>query len=202
MAQPALATPPAESAEPDQVVVLRGATWADYQRVLELRGERAAPRIAYLKGSLEIMSPSLAHESIKSVIGCLIEAWCVDKGIDITPCGSWTIERKEFERGAEPDECYVVGDCAMPERPDLAIEVVLSSGGIDKLELYRKLGVREVWFWRNGSLSLHVLRGDRYEAVANSEVLAGIDAEQLSRFVGVRPMTKAVRAYRAALRGE
>ncbi len=28
----------------DHIVVLRGAGWADYQRLLEVRGERSAPR--------------------------------------------------------------------------------------------------------------------------------------------------------------
>lgn len=42
----------------DKIIILRGATWADYQRLLEMRGDRSAPRIAYLEGELEIMSPS------------------------------------------------------------------------------------------------------------------------------------------------
>src|SRR6187551_2136512 len=36
----------------DKIVVLRGATWADYQRVLEMRGEVSSPRMAYLEGVL------------------------------------------------------------------------------------------------------------------------------------------------------
>ncbi|MEG4506483.1 Uma2 family endonuclease [Microcoleus sp. F6_B4] len=34
--------------------------------------------------------------------------------------------------------------------PDLAIEVVFTSGGIDKLQLYKRLGIPEVWFWEDG----------------------------------------------------
>jgi len=37
----------------DKIVVLYDATWADYQRLLELRGDHSAPRIAYLEGALE-----------------------------------------------------------------------------------------------------------------------------------------------------
>ena len=55
-----------------------------------------------------------------------------------------------MQRGVEPDECYVFGDAPDPERPDLAIEVVWTRGGIDKREIYRALGVRELWFWRRG----------------------------------------------------
>lgn len=133
------------------------------------------------------------------MLGCLIEAWCFERGVEITPYGSWTLEDKAADRGAEPDECYVVGDVDEPERPDLAIEVVWTSGRIDKLEIYRKLRVREVWYWRGGQLDRFALRGERYEPIASSEVLAGIDHLQLLGFVDVRPMTTAVREYRRAL---
>jgi Uma2 family endonuclease len=184
----------------DSIVVLHGATWADFQRVLEIRGERPVPRITYLEGDLELMSPSLPHESIKSMIGCLVEAWCLEKGVDITPYGSWTLENKESERGVEPDECYVLGDVPAPERCDLAIEVIWTSGGIDKLEVYRKLGVREVWIWKRGRIEVFALRGERYEAIERSELLPGIDLAELVRFVEQQPMTRAVREYRARLR--
>lgn len=185
--------------EPSHVWDLQGATWADFQRLLELRGQRPAPRFAYLKGSLEIMSPSRSHEHIKSMIGCLIEAWCLERNIDIVPYGSWLLESKPDARGIEPDECYVLGEVTDPHVPDLAIEVVWSSGGIDKLDIYRKLGVHEVWFWMQERLHLYVLRGSSYEPVASSEVLPGLDHELLLRFVDVLSVTKAVRAFRAAL---
>jgi Uma2 family endonuclease len=185
----------------DNVVLIHGATWADYQRLLELRGESAVPRITFLEGLVEIMSPSRVHESKKSMIGRLVEAWCFARGVEITPYGSWTLESKRSERGAEPDECYVVGDDDDPERPHLAIEVVHTSGGINRLEVYRKLGVREIWFWRKGRFELHALRGEHYEAIAESEVLRGIDLTELAGFVDMKPMTRAVRAYRKALGG-
>ncbi len=183
----------------DHIVVLRGATWADYQRLMEIRGDRSSPRIAYLEGTIEIMSPSRGHEAVKSHIGCLVEAWCQERGIEFSTYGSWTLEDKRVDRGVEPDECYVLGDVADPARPDLAIEVVWTSGGIAKLEIYRKLGVREVWFWRKGKLTPHALRGDRYQALAASELLAGIDLAQLASFIERRPTSRAIREYRAAL---
>lgn len=182
-------------------MVIHDATWADYQRHLELRGEKAVPRLTYLEGALEIMTPSRPHEWQKSIIGCLVEAWCFEKGVDISPYGSWTLEKKEADRGAEPDECYVVGDIAEPTVPDLAIEVVWTSGGLNKLEVYRKLDVREVWIYKRGTFSLHALRGDRYETITESEVLPGIDLVLLAAHIDIKPMTRAVRAFRDALRG-
>ncbi len=97
----------------DHFVSLSGASWDDYERLLEVRGERSVPRLTYLEGVLEIMAPSLNHALIKSFVGCLVEAYCLEQGIRFSPAGSWTIKEKKEERGAEPDECYIFG----PERP-------------------------------------------------------------------------------------
>jgi Uma2 family endonuclease len=183
----------------DKIVVLRGLSWSDYQRLLEVRGDAAVPRYAYLEGDLEIMTPSLPHESIKSRIGCLVEVWCLERGIDFSPCGSWTLENKPKESGIEPDECYVFGDLGEPTRPDLAIEVVWTSGGVKKLDIYAKLGVREVWFWRRGRISVHVLDVDGYSEARGSSVLPGIDLEQLVSFLDRPSASQAMREYRAAL---
>jgi Uma2 family endonuclease len=202
MAQPALPSETPPQPLPDSIVTLRGATWADFQRVLELKGDSSVPRVAYLEGVLQLMTPSQTHESLKSMIGRLVEAWCMEKGVDITPYGSWTHESKESERGLEPDECYVLGDDPQPERAHLAIEIFWTSGSINKLEIYRKLGVREVWIWKNGSLALFKLVDEQYQTISSSEVLPGINLNELLEFIDVRPMTRAVREYRARLAAE
>ena len=185
----------------DQVIVLRGVTWADYQRLLEIRGDGSVPRLTYLEGSLELMRPSKPHALIKAMLGRLVEAFCLERGVDITPYGSWTLESKESERGAEPDECYLLGGREEEDRPDLAIEVIWTSGGLDKLEVYRKLRVAEVWIWREGRIEIFALRGERYEPITHSELLPALDFDVLVGFLGVRPMTRAIREYRALLKG-
>ena len=183
----------------DKIIVLRGASWADYQRLLEMRGDHSAPRISYLEGELEIMSPSRPHELLKSMIGCLVEAWCLERGIEFSPYGSWTLEKKDVERGVEADECYVFGEVEEPERPDLAIEVVWTTGGLNKLEIYRKLGVREVWFWRRGRLTVHRLRDEAYEEASESLVLPGIELAELASYLDRPTASRAIREYRLAL---
>jgi len=183
----------------DKIVVLQGLSWSDYQRMLELRGDASVPRFAYLEGQLEITTPSRPHESVKSRIGRLVEVWCLENGIDFSPYGSWTLERKEKERGVEPDECYVFGSVAEPERPDLAIEVVWTSGGVKKLDIYGKLGVPEVWFWRRGRISVHVLDADDYSEARASRTLPGIDLVELASYLDRPTASQAIREYRAAL---
>jgi Uma2 family endonuclease len=183
----------------DQIVVLHGATWADYQRLLEIRGEKAVPRLSFLEGKLEIITPSRRHESIQSRLGCLVEVWCLEKGVEFSPYGSWTLEKKQAERGLEPDECYVFGQVAEPERPDLAIEVVWTTGGVRKLDIYSQLGVREVWYWRRQHITVHVLDGDSYREQNESVVLPGIDLVLLVGFLDRPTASQAMREYRAAL---
>jgi Uma2 family endonuclease len=189
-------------ADHDHVVQLSGVTWADYERLLEIRGDHSVPRYTYLEGFLQIMSPSRTHESVKSLIGCLVEVWCLERGVEFHALGSWTIKERADERGAEPDECYVFGGVTDPKRPDLAIEVVWTWGGISKLEVYRKLDVPEVWYWAKGTISVHQLVDEHYVEVPESRVLPGIDLRQLERFIDDRSTSRAMLDYRAALRGE
>ncbi len=200
MSLPAPVPSPALQQPADHIIVLTEVTWADYQRLLEIRGDRPVPRLTYLEGALELMTPSRSHEYIKSMIGRLVEAWCLEHDVAITPYGSWTLESKETERGVEPDECYVLGDVEDPARCDLAIEVAWTRGGLDKLDVYRRLGVREVWMWKAGAIAIHALRGETYAPIERSELLPDIDQAVLLRFVDVRPMTRAVTEYRALLR--
>lgn len=92
------------------------------------------------------------------------------------------------------------GDVAAPDRPDLAIEVVWTSGRIDKLEVYRKLGVKEVWYWRKGEIHPYVLRAGQYKRVARSKALPALDLVELASFVEHVGTSRAIRAYRTALR--
>jgi Uma2 family endonuclease len=184
----------------DGIIHFSGVSWDDYERLLVMRGDHSAPRIAYLEGEVEIMSPSQTHESIKSLIGCLVETYCLERDIVFSTYGSWTLKDKARNRGAEPDECYVFGT-EPAERPHLAIEVVWTHGRIDKLEIYRQLGVAEVWYWRRGLIEPYCLRGERYEPVNESQVLPGLDFALLMRFIDEPTTSQAIRGYRDALRG-
>jgi Uma2 family endonuclease len=182
----------------DHFVELHGVSWADYERLLAIRGEHSAPRMTYVEGTLEIMSPSRDHEGIKSFVGRLVEAYCLERNIVFTPYGSWTLKDRRKKRGVEPDECFILFGEKM-DRPHLAIEVVWTSGGVEKLEAYRKLAVPEVWIWRKGHLRPFALRGEHYEELVRSELLPDLDIEMLVRFLDRPSAYHAIRDYRFAL---
>jgi Uma2 family endonuclease len=187
-----------DTSDADHIVVLHNVTWEDYERVLEIRGDQSVPRISYLEGELEIMSPSRDHEQIKSLIGYLLETWCIDRDIAVMPFGSWTLKEKPKEAGAEADECYVFGT-EPRDRPQLAIEVEWTRRGIDKLEIYEKLGVDEVWFWRKGVIEVYVLIAGIFERSQRSRLLPDLDLALLTSMLDRDTLNQAVRDFRRAL---
>ncbi len=186
----------------DQRVTLHGIAWKDYESLLAMRGESSGTRVTYLDGELELMTPSYDHETLKTTLGRLIETYADALGIELQGCGSWTVRKEAKSRGVEADECYVLGPIARPpEIPDLAVEVVWTSGGIDKLEVYRGLGVPEVWFWQDGTLRIHVLEGGSYVRSPKSRLLPDLDPALVARLMVYPSQTQTVRALRTTLAG-
>jgi Uma2 family endonuclease len=184
----------------DNRVRLHDVSWEALETILAARGESSSVRLTYLRGELELMSPSTDHEQIKKTMARLVEAFAEERGIDLNGVGSWTIRRREAERAVEPDECYVVGPVQGRDKPDLAIEVVWTSGGIDKLAVYAGLKVREVWIWQDGRIRVFLLTGDRYELSGASEVLRDLDLDLVARLAVSESQGAAVRELRLAMR--
>jgi Uma2 family endonuclease len=193
---PVLATPDVR-ADPDQRVILQGIDWWQFETFLAIRGDRAGVRITYLEGQLEIMSPSRTHEWFKTLISRLLEAYAEEKGIRFDGYGSLTMRNAPRLRGIEPDECYVVGTAK--ETPDLAVEVIWTHGGIDKLEVYRGLAVREVWIWEKTTITVYELRGDAYVEIPRSVVIPGLTPALIEGFLDYDDQTEAVRQLRRAV---
>ncbi|MBD2243207.1 Uma2 family endonuclease [Nostoc sp. FACHB-888] len=194
--QPAL-----ENIDSDQILLMNGINWDIYETLLKSCQNTSHYRFKYLEGTLEIMSPSRRHEVDKKIIALLLETYFLEKGIDFYPLGSTTFRRQAAARGIEPDECY----CFNSEKPvpDLAIEIVVTSGGIDDLLIYQGLGVPEVWFWQNNQFLLYYLRGNRYQQITKSELLPDLDLSLLASFVmsGEKPKDL-VSKFRESIRSE
>ncbi|MGD1806858.1 Uma2 family endonuclease [Dapis sp. BLCC M126] len=133
-------------------------SWSQYETLLLTLGERSSYHINYLDGVLEIVAPSRRHEGRKTRIGTLLEIYFLETNTEYFPTGSTTFLLSEQSVGGEPDESYCVG--TDKEFPDLAIEVVVTSGGINRLAIYQQLGIQEVWFWVKDRLAIYYLRED------------------------------------------
>lgn len=107
-------------------------SWQQYEVLLAKLEGNSHYRITYLDGVLEIVSPSFRLEKLKKRWATLVEFYLRRKRIKHAPMGSPTVKKELKRAGAEPDECYCIGE--EKSIPDLAIEVVITSGSIDKLE--------------------------------------------------------------------
>lgn len=191
---PKIANSPSE-----QRVYLEGVSWQQYESLLSTLSEDfPALRMSYLRGTLEIMTNSPLHEELKTLIGMLIEAYFQETRTRFHAIGSATFRSLSQQRGLEPDECYCIGE--KKEIPDLAIEIVLSSGVVDKLSIYQGLGVAEVWVWESGKFTLYRLRPEGYETIAISKLLPNCDIDLLSSYVKPKDQFDAVMSYRDHLR--
>lgn len=192
-----LTQPYIQSAE--QRLVLEGISWQQYEILLATLGDNFPNlRLNYLEGTLEIMTNSPEHEELKKVIGMLLEAYFQETRTRFHALGSTTFRKAMKLRGLEPDECYCLG--TKKEFPDLAIEVILTSGMVNKLEIYQGLGVTEVWQWQEGKFVIHHLRSTGYEQILNSELLPNLDIQLLASFVNPAEQFDAVMAFRDIIR--
>jgi Uma2 family endonuclease len=166
----------------DQQIIQQGLTWAEFKLIQKGLERSCNLRLSFYDATLEILMPGSEHEVYKSIIGHLIELFFLAKGIEYKPTGSMTQE-KEGAVSLQADESYCIGQ-AKPI-PDLAIEVIVSSGTINKLKQYQILGVTEVWFWEDGIFQAFHLRPQGYERIDRSEIpaLAELDFELVIRCI-------------------
>jgi Uma2 family endonuclease len=185
----------------DERITLDGVGWDGYVALCDTYGERRGVRMTYLKGTLEIMTTSVKHELTNSAIGRLVEAYADEMRIALYSHGRATFRRRAAERGLEPDECYALRPLQSEDDvPDLAIEVILTSGGLDKLDVYAGLGVPEVWLWESGNITVHHLGEGGYTLRGTSRILPGLNVEELAAFVDADMQPQSVWIYRDKLR--
>ena len=124
------------------------------------------------------------------------------RGFDFTPTGSMTLESEVVAVKREADKSYKLA--AGRSHPDLVIEIVFTSGGINKLESYRRLKIPEVWFWEDGVLDIYHLREvggeqSRYEKIGQSEEVPGINLNLLLSCVSMLNHLEALRTFQKSL---
>lgn len=182
----------------DKLFICSDTSWAEYEAILQEKENSSAYRISFLNGVLKIMSPSRNHEIIKDFIYLLIISYCDAIELDYYPLGSTTLKQKDKSVGKEPDTSFCFN--SLKQVPDLAIEVVFSSGenprrrktqgnahqesgSVEDLEKYQKLGVKEVWFWISGRLEIYVLIDDSYQRQNSSHNLSNLDNKLLEKYI-------------------
>jgi Uma2 family endonuclease len=133
-----------------------------------------------LDNVLEIMTLSPEHEETKSTVRVLLEAYLREIGLRFYVRGSATLGSREIGGQKEPDESYNLE--TKKEISDLVIEVIFSSGAINKLELYRRIGIPELWFWEDGVLQIYSLENE-YQKVESSQLIPHLDLALFTKYI-------------------
>ncbi len=192
--------------DPEERWTISNVTWAQYEGLLDQLGDSLAYRVNYLDGVLEVVAPSRRHETGKTRIGTLLEIYFLETDVEYFLMGSTTFRKAANQVGIEPDESYCLG--TEKEFPDLVIEVIVTSGGSDRLERFRRLGIQEVWFWQSDRFLIYRLRDDTatefsqtsgYELIHQSELLPDLDVNLLSECVQNPNPLAAAKAFRHAI---
>ncbi len=157
--------------------------WPQFEAIDRAFDAIPGVRLRYLDNALEIMPISEDHEDFKAILRLLLEAYLRANGIRFYARGGPSLGDEALGARSEPDEAYNLG--SRKPYPDLVLEVVITSGGIDKLEGYRRMGVAEVWFWEDGVLNLYGLRddGSGYDQLNQSRLLPDLPLDLLCRYV-------------------
>lgn len=178
----------------EQRVILRNISWDTYERLLGERRENRAPRFTYDRGMLEIMSPSPEHESISYYAGLIVAVVAAEMDVDVYGVGSTTFKRENLDRGFEPDACFYARnlervrgkkrlELGVDPPPDLVIEVDITSPSIDKLSIYARLAVPEVWRYIGEGFEILSLEGEAYRQAEQSIVLSSLTGTTLSELI-------------------
>lgn len=163
----------------DRTLSFSSMTWDDYEKFNTV--EYSGYRTSFLDGVITLISPSRNHEVIKDFIFLLVITYCDAFDLDYYPTGSTTFKDRDKQVGKEPDSSFCFD--SLKKIPDLAVEVVFSSGGTDDLRKYQKLEVQEVWFWIDNKLKIYVLIDGIYQQQQYSLNLSKLEDKLLTKYI-------------------
>ena len=181
-----------------KLLLPRNYSWQEFVVLENLLASSGSFRITYLDGWIELMTVGEPHELIKKSLAILLEAYFIEMGIEFIPVGNATRRGEEKGTSFEPDESYYLGE--KKDNPDLAIEVILTSGSLEKLEKYRRFKIPEVWLWENNQLYVYALISSEYHLVNYSQLLPDLDLDLLVRCVQMPSRLEAMNAFKAGMR--
>ncbi len=182
-------------------VLLMDVSWEEYETFLKEFQEKAGWRLAYDEGNLEFMPPLQEHETPSRGVHNFVLAYCEHFDLTLESAGSTTYKRKLLKKGVEPDECFyvqsadkIIGKAKQlkPETypvPDVAVEIDVTHGSLDKFKIYAALGVPEVWLYDGKKISFYQLKSNKYNQSETSQALPQLSATDLTGFIRLSETT-------------
>jgi Uma2 family endonuclease len=184
----------------EKLVILHGVTWQQFKAIAAQLQDHREIKLSYLNGILEIMSPiGEKHEKVKRTLSYLLEAYMRENGIRFYGQGGFTLEAEGYASGT-PDESYSIGQ--EKAIPDIVIEVIVTSGTLNRRRLYAPMQVPEIWFWKSDQLTIFRWQNGEYGEMERSEVLPDLDPALLVRYLAYPDQYDAVQEFQRVIRGD
>ena len=180
--------------KPGETRLRYNVSWEEFENILTQMGDNRATRLAYDRGTLEIIMPTQTHEYYKEIISFLVQELADEMGLDCEPYGSTTWRQKAKEAGAEPDNSfYIQNESLVRGRvdinldqdppPDLLLEIDYTSKSLDRMPIYARLGVPELWRYDENALKIYQLEAGEYKEIDGSLAFEGFPAQQIPGFI-------------------
>lgn len=197
---------------PGTSLLLENVSWQAFEKLLLDLGETRAAQVAYDQGMLEIMAPLPRHEYYKEAVGILVQDLADELDLDYETLGSTTWKRQDVLGGVEPDNCFYFQneplirgkldlDLTRDPPPDLALEIDITSKSLDRMAIYARLGVPEVWRYENGVLKIYQLQEQQYLETNTSLAFPMFPVQEIIPFIdqhlsiGKKAMRRAFREW-------
>jgi Uma2 family endonuclease len=164
-------------------VVRLPATWQDYQKLCDRRGDGSVPRLKYSNGEVLIMSPLPVHGRDAHILSIVAITLLDHDERDYDAFTPVTMTLPE-ESGIEPDFCFYIDnweavsgkkriDWQNDPPPDLVIEIDVTS--YSDIQDYLPYRVPEVWLYKRETLSIYQLQDATYQLQTHSRYFPGFD---------------------------
>ncbi|MFM9963336.1 MAG: Uma2 family endonuclease [Planctomycetaceae bacterium] len=198
----------------DQHLTLWDVDWDAYKQIAEgLTGRHV--RLTYENGRLDLMTISSKHGILCRLFTALIRVLAEELDVPILACGDMTCENEPALKALEPDECFYIQnellvrgkddlDLTVDPPPDLAVEIELSRARPNRMSIYARLRVPEVWRYKGKTLTCSLLtETGHYTESDFSRAFPQLPLSELLRFVERRTQTdenSLVRSFREWVR--
>ncbi len=184
----------------EKYMILYPISWETFIRISDELSLNPSKRLTYNEKYLQIMTPLGEHENNNWFIARLIFVMAEEWDMNIKSFGSLTLRRDDIQKGIEPDACfYLKNELEVRNKqnidlnkgdipPDLAIEIDITSGSLNKLPIYATLGVAEIWRYDGEVLQIYGLnlQQQNYELINKSLAFPRLDITLIPQWLQQR----------------
>ena len=191
-----------KSVATEKRIVLPNVTWQKLEAIVAELGPDREVHLTYDRGKLELMTPLELHRRGDRLLESLLLVVADEADETLTNLGSILLMAPENDRAIQPFSAYYLDYPPKPittreldvtgiAAPDLAIELVIKPGTMNRLAIFETLGVPEVWAYTleeqndsfKGVLSLWELTDRGYRSIDSSVAFPFLSIPRIDQFM-------------------